>query len=700
MTEAAESPERHVALSAEILGLLGPRPGRLQFAFRLALICALTTLVVQIYQTPDPALTVYIVFFLNKPDRVESLILNAVFTILLTVIIGLVVVLAMVVIDAPLWRVAVMSAFSIGFLFVAFASKLRPLAGTIMLIVGYALDLLGTAHLGEIATRGLLYAWLFVGIPAGVSVAVNLLLAPPPRRLAERAIAERLRVAAAMLREPDERTRHAFTEYLREGIDEIQAWLKLAGVEKTSPPRDIAALRQAAQSTTAILSWVDVVNRGSAGIVLPGPTREQLARTLGDMARVLRKGAYPIQIALDPDNATAARLPPRSAGLWADLCDLLAQFAEPPRPDSSVPRPRSAPQAGGFFLPDAFTNPEYIRYALKTTGAAMFCYVLYSLLDWPSIHTCFITCYIVSLGTTAETIEKLSLRILGCVLGAAAGIAAIVYVMPPLTSIDALLGVVFLGALGSAWVAAGSPRISYAGFQIAFAFFLCVIQGPSPAFDLVTARDRVIGILLGNLVVYLLFTRVWPVSVGKRIDPAIAAVLRRLSAMTMAANPAARCSLAAQVQGALGTIEQDLDLARYEPSAIRPTESWLRTRRRAAHEIGALQGPLLLRAGREPTFDADIACRLESVADNLNAKGRTATPSGDTPSGEGGATAVRDADRERQQTDGAARGTSADRNPLTDMIGAHLDGLEEVLFRNQSPARKSANERTEGHATI
>src|SRR5262249_4824585 len=154
----------------------------------------------------------------------------------------------------------------------------------------------------------------------------------------------------------------------------------------------------------------------------------------------------------------------------------------------------------GFFLPDAFTDPKYVRYALKTTAAAMFCYVLYTLLDWPSIHTCFITCYIVSLGTTAETIEKLSLRILGCIVGAAAGIVAIVYVMPSLTSIGALLAVVFLGGLASAWVAAGSPRISYAGFQLAFAFFLCVIQGPSPAFDLSIARDRIIGILLGNVV--------------------------------------------------------------------------------------------------------------------------------------------------------------------------------------------------------
>jgi multidrug resistance protein MdtO len=187
--------------------------------------------------------------------------------------------------------------------------------------------------------------------------------------------------------------------------------------------------------------------------------------------------------------------------------------------------------------------------------------------------------------------------------------------MPSLTSIGTLLGVVFLGALASAWVAAGGPRIAYAGFQLAFAFFLCVIQGPSPAFDLTIARDRVIGILLGNVVVYLLFTRLWPTSVGKQIDSAIATALRDLTAMASSADPASRLTLAAQVQGALGGIEQNLDLARYEPPAIRPTERWLRARRTAVQEIGALHGPLLLSAARDPASTADVARRLEQSAD-------------------------------------------------------------------------------------
>src|SRR5689334_17521861 len=49
--------------------LLAPRPGQFELASRLALICALTLLVTEIYQTPEPALTTYVAFFLNRDSR-------------------------------------------------------------------------------------------------------------------------------------------------------------------------------------------------------------------------------------------------------------------------------------------------------------------------------------------------------------------------------------------------------------------------------------------------------------------------------------------------------------------------------------------------------------------------------------------------------------------------------------------------------
>jgi multidrug resistance protein MdtO len=594
----------------EIARLLEPRGGRFAFAARLALICALTVLVAEIYQTPEPALAAYVVFFLNREDRTMSLIMNIALVVVVTLIIGLVLLVAMAVADDPMWRVISIGMLSFGLLFLASGSKLRPIGSTLALVVGYALDKLGTIQVGEEATRGLLYAWLFVGIPAGVSIVVNLVLAPPPRRLAERAIARRLELCGAMLRAPDERIRREFNECLREGAVEIQKRLSLAQRERTSTPKDIEALRQAAGSTVVLLSAVEVMDRYPEAL-LPGKVREYLAQTLQEMAAVLATGAYPIGIAWEAPDADRP-LSPFEADVLADFKDAIVRFAEIPNLDTRVEdKPK---KSGGFFQEDAFTNPEHVHYALKTTAAAIFCYILYSLLDWPGIHTCFLTCYAVSLGTTAETTEKLTLRILGCLIGAAAGIGAIVFLVPSLTSIGALMIIVFLGAYAAAYVAGGGPRISYAGFQIAFAFFLSVVQGSAPAFDMQTARDRVIGILIGNVVVYLLFTNLWPVSVGKRVDPAIASLLRRLGSMMTAASPWTRRELASQTQSALAAIEADINLAAYEPISVRPSQRWLMARRDAVREIGELESPLLLSANREAAGAAYIAERLETLA--------------------------------------------------------------------------------------
>jgi multidrug resistance protein MdtO len=601
---------------AEFARLLAPLPGRLEFAVRLALICALTVLVVEIYQTPEPALATYIVFFLNRDSRTLSLILSAVLTFLITVIIGLIILVAKLVLDDPMWRVISMALISFALLFLTSASKLRPLGSTIALIIGYALDQLGLIQVGELGTRALLYAWLFVGIPAGVSMLVNLLLAPSPRRLAERAIALRLDLAASMLRAADPTVREHFRECLREGTHEIVEWLGLAAREKTSPPGDIAALRQAAGSTVVLLSAIDVMDRDPEGR-LPAGLREYLAKTLGKMSTILKSGRYPTEIVWSPPEGDAL-LTPLAAAIVGDIADAIVGFAEPKAPvRPAEPETKITKKKEGFFSEDAFTNPEHVQYALKTTGAAMFCYVLYSQLDWSGIHTSFLTCYIVSLSTTAETVEKLALRILGCLAGAAVGYGAMIFLVPDLTSIGALMIVVFVGALAAAYVAAGSPRISYAGFQMAFAFFLCIIQGPSPAFDLSTARDRVIGILIGNLVVFVVFTKLWPISVGKRIDPAIAALLRRLGMMMTEPDSAARRNLASESRFSLAAIETDLELAGYEPEAVRPAQNWLSARREAARDIEALQGPLLLSANTDKATSTSIADRLEILADRF-----------------------------------------------------------------------------------
>src|ERR1700722_14133122 len=85
----------------ERLALLRPFPGRLEFSVRLALACALTTLVVAISQNPDPALTAYVAVFVMKRDRMESTIISIVLGMLISVLVGMLIMMAMAVIDAP-----------------------------------------------------------------------------------------------------------------------------------------------------------------------------------------------------------------------------------------------------------------------------------------------------------------------------------------------------------------------------------------------------------------------------------------------------------------------------------------------------------------------------------------------------------------------------------------------------------------------
>jgi uncharacterized membrane protein YccC len=138
---------------------------------------------------------------------------------------------------------------------------------------------------------------------------------------------------------------------------------------------------------------------------------------------------------------------------------------QPKGPPQHLPKPKS------FFVPDAFTNPAHVRFALKVTLAAMFCYVLYSALDWSGIHTSFITCVFISLESIGRTLYKGALRVVGCLIGGSLALLSIVYLIPHMETIASLVVLVAGVSALAGWVAAGTERIAYAGLQIAIAFF-------------------------------------------------------------------------------------------------------------------------------------------------------------------------------------------------------------------------------------
>ena len=185
------------------------------------------------------------------------------------------------------------------------------------------------------------------------------------------------------------------------------------------------------------------------------------------------------------------------------LTNLSRPVAEPAEAQGR-PKPR-------LLRPDAFTDPAHYQFALKTTLAVLLCYAAESLTDWPGIHTCMITCFFVSLSTVEATLHKAALRITGCLAGGGLAIAAILVLMPVMQDVTDLLLLLAPVSFVAAWIGFGSDRFAYAGLQLALAFYLGILQGFGPSLDMETARDRMIGILLGNLVVTVIFTSLWPV---------------------------------------------------------------------------------------------------------------------------------------------------------------------------------------------
>jgi multidrug resistance protein MdtO len=78
--------------------------------------------------------------------------------------------------------------------------------------------------------------------------------------------------------------------------------------------------------------------------------------------------------------------------------------------------------------------------------------------------------------------------------------------------------------------------ISYAGLQIAFAFFYSVFRGYAPDTDLDNVRNRVIGILFGLIVTGLIFQYICPRVAVDRLLDTLRRALRQLARLLAIAD--------------------------------------------------------------------------------------------------------------------------------------------------------------------
>ena len=578
------------SVARQVLNDLKPFEGRFGMTWRIALLCALVAAVAMIYKIPEPAIGCYLIIYLMKQDASTNIVLGIGATILVTVFIALVLFLTKMTIEIAFLRLAVMALASFAFVYLGSVSKLGPLGSDMALVVTFALSLVSGLPFGEAVTRGLLYAWQMVTMPMALMVCFNLVVGIPPSRLLRDTVRDRIKAVADILTANDAESRERLKDLLDEGNAEHDQRALLTRILHYVPKRDTNWLARAIERSYRLML---------AAYALPATTDPEIRQRLAAHGEKVAAAIVAREPIPAPDEPPAGE-PAAAREIWQTFAELA---------DREPTWPAIAQEP--FFVADALSNPVYQRFALKTTLAAMLSYIIYVGIDWQGIHTAMITCFVAALGTTGETVHKLALRITGCLIGAAMGFGAILFVIPNLTSVGGLMVLVFIAMLPAAWVTSGSERISYGGVQIGLAFLLTVLQGFEPGISMDSGRDRIIGILLGNVMVYVIFTQIWPVGVIDGVRGHLAKALSSLARLAAlpADNRRGAIDAASAAMSNLRQAEDQLALAHFEPDNLRPNDRTIRRLEAVMAEADHLAADLVI-----GPKDADDAARLERLA--------------------------------------------------------------------------------------
>ncbi|ENQ6390619.1 MULTISPECIES: FUSC family protein [Klebsiella] len=587
-------------------------PGRANYTLRLTLSCAVLIVLFMTLHIPFLAVALIVVFYVSQPNVLMIKLVSVVFVVTVSVALGGVLLIIKWTYDYPLIRlVASVILFFCAIYLMRVLGKIGLAFFVVALAVIYAQTFPSMTSQSEILVRLLLWLWVAINTAILVTLLVNACFqqAFPGYQFKARLVVM-LRQTARRLSQPDDGTPPPTVTEIAGQFNQLRSLYQQAA--RATP--EIAASPQAWQSLmAAALSCSHLTALLQPGDDHPD-ARRRIASQLNALADNLPAAAEVQPLIVPRDGANSAIL--------QEIAEVLARLAR----GETIPLPQGEVEKAPLLLPDAWSNPAYLHFALKTLLATLLCYVFYTAADWQGIHTIMLSCVIVAQPGLGATMQKTWLRIGGALLATLIALLLIVFVQPWTDSLSGLLAMTLPVFALAAWIAAGSERIAYAGIQIGFTFALAFLSWFGPLSNLTELRDRVIGILLGVLVSSIVHLYLWPDSEAPQLKARLAQLYRQL-AQTLAA----RDDEVQQVPlfAALTESETLINRVAAEPlgTYAHPwpeAKSWpARATFRQAEEILRLSEGYRLYAAPEDTFLARCARRLEAYASDIDAQQNT-----------------------------------------------------------------------------
>lgn len=502
--------------------VMQPRPGRGAQAIQLGSLCLLVVLISMTLRVPMIAVSLIVLFYGVQSNAFFTRVVAVVFVVATVLDVGSLFLVLKYAYGYPLVRIAAAGLILLGSMYLMRVNKLGLMFFAVALVAAYGQTIPDTLDFPEIAVRALMWAVVAGLYPVLLMVIVCGYLFPSrPAALVQRELQRQLAATQALLQQISKTappSAHANAQIEKDTLA-LQAL-------HTFARSDDADYRTIASYWNACIATAGYLRAKTNALVaqrLPtGDIARALLCRLKDEVAALNASvgrAEPYRSQWHPTDTERATA--RMYGLDG-LCQTLQALA---RFDLSQAEPKAAKDS--LFVPDALTNPMYLRFALKVALASAVCYVFYHGAQWDGIHTSMLTCVIVAYPSTGASLQKMLLRCSGALMGALLALLTTLFIIPHLDGIAGFLLMLAPICFAGAWIATGSERFSYFGTQFVFTFAMATLEdGFGPTADLGEIRDRVIGILIGIAVSTVIYTFVWPESEAVTLRQKLADALR------------------------------------------------------------------------------------------------------------------------------------------------------------------------------